>query len=98
MSNNKNTERLTITNGVDSFSLDKSECINLELKLNLSQRGKQYVLIGDYLYNYGAKYYTSSRPASLYIISNVEYEYLLKLKDLSYDDIKNGVYNGKPII
>ena len=89
---------LTITNGSDSFKLNCTECINLELKLNLSQMGKTYSAIGDYLYNYGVKYHTTSSQPSIYKISNVEYNYLLRLRDLAYDDIKNASYAGKPII
>ena len=89
---------LIITNGYDSFTMNCSECVNLELKLNISSMGKQYSAIGDYLYNYGAKYNTTSCPPSLYVLSDTEYQYLVKLRQLSYDDIKNASYTGKPIV
>ena len=45
---------LTITDKLNSFSLNKQESINLELKLNVTSKGHQLRFIGDVLYNFGS--------------------------------------------
>ena len=44
---------ITISDSLQSFSLDKRGAINLELKLNVTKYGRVWRPIGDALYNYG---------------------------------------------
>jgi hypothetical protein len=44
---------ITISDTLQSFSLDKRGAINLELKLNVTNYGRVWRPIGDALYNYG---------------------------------------------
>ena len=48
-----NTQKLELTNGIDSLFLSTEESIKLELKLNVSPHGRDWNKIGDALYNYG---------------------------------------------
>jgi hypothetical protein len=43
-------EKLNIISGKDKLVLNKQECINLELKFNVSKYGKEWSYIGDRLY------------------------------------------------
>jgi hypothetical protein len=44
---------ITISDNLQSFSLNKRDAINLELKLNVTKYGRVWRPIGDALYNYG---------------------------------------------
>jgi hypothetical protein len=43
-------EKLNIISGKEKLVLNKQECINLELKFNVSKYGKEWSSIGDRLY------------------------------------------------
>ena len=43
-------EKLNIISGEDKITLNKKQCINLEIKFNVSKYGKEWSHIGDKLY------------------------------------------------
>ena len=43
-------EKLNIISGENKIILNKQECINVELKFNVSKYGKEWSYIGDRLY------------------------------------------------
>jgi hypothetical protein len=43
-----------ISDGTIHFTLEPKECIDLELRLNVSSKGRQWSHIGDYLFDYGS--------------------------------------------
>lgn len=85
---------MRITDSVRSFFLNKSESIDLELKLNVTKHGKEWREVGDALYNYGA---TKAPYLEEYIVTTEQYDFLTYLntkpsyevcRDLSVKDIK----------
>jgi len=46
---------LVLTDGKQELKLNYEECVDLELKLNVSAYGKLWGHIGEVLYEYGAK-------------------------------------------
>ena len=66
---------LTITNTDHLFTLTEPQCIDLELKLNVTSKGKEWVHIGDHLFAYGTKKPIGDRL----VVNNDQYEFLQKL-------------------
>ena len=71
--------KLTIYNDNDSFSIYNSDILKLELSLNMSEYGKEWSHIGDYLYNYYVKEDFQDQPKSLLEVSKEQYIFLLDL-------------------
>lgn len=46
---------LKVTNGLEECHLTENQSIALELKLNVTSKGKVWAHIGDHLYNFGVK-------------------------------------------
>ena len=46
---------LTVTDNIERLELTEKESIELELKLNVTSKGKVWSKIGDHLYNFGTK-------------------------------------------
>lgn len=46
---------LTVRDNNERFELNEKESISLELKLNVTSKGKEWSKIGDHLYNFGTK-------------------------------------------
>jgi|UniRef100_A0A6C0E5E5 hypothetical protein len=66
---------ITISDNLQSFSLDKRGAINLELKLNVTKYGRVWRPIGDALYNYGV----SDDEVAEYTVTSEQYTFLQML-------------------
>lgn len=66
---------ITISDSLQSFSLDKRGAINLELKLNVTKYGRVWRPIGDALYNYGV----SDDEVAEYTVTPEQYTFLQML-------------------
>lgn len=74
---------LTITNTDHSFSVDTKQAIDLELKLNVTSKGKVWIHIGDHLFAYG----TSKQCEPTLVVNNEQYALLQTLRTRnSYND------------
>ena len=67
----------TVSDGASRFQLTKQECIDLELKLNVSAYGHAWAPVGDALFNWG----TNKLGADPHIdVSTFQYEFLKMLR------------------
>jgi hypothetical protein len=66
---------ITISDSLQSFSLDKRGAINLELKLNVTTYGRVWRPIGDALYNYGV----SDDEVAEYTVTQEQFAFLQML-------------------
>ena len=73
---------LTITDSTEQFTLASNETICLELKLNVTSRGRELSHIGDVLFDYAKK---DNLPETL-VLTPEQYKFLLLL--LSMDSYK----------
>jgi len=63
---------LTITNTDSSFTVTAREAIDLELKLNVTSKGREWVKLGDHLYAFGTK-----QPCSnVLVVTNDQFAFL----------------------
>ena len=67
-----------ISDGLIHFILDEKQCIDLELKLNVSSKSKEWGHISAYLYDYG-----TGRPnaATSIKVEHREYTFLCRLME-----------------
>ena len=63
---------LRITDSEHAFEIEKEEAIQLELKLNVTQYGKQWSYIGDKLYAFGS----GSESDDIFVVSAQQYAFL----------------------
>ena len=77
---------LTVTNTEQSFQLDAQSCVALELKLNVTSKGKVWSAIGDHLFNYG-----TNRPCKEFlVVTNEQFAFLEELQTkASYKECQN---------
>lgn len=68
---------ITTAQGVNMLELDRQECLQLELKLNVSPKGRDYIDIGDVLFSFAQGTYSESE----YVVSE---EAFLFLQDLHH--------------
>ena len=67
------------------FNLTKDEAKALELKLNVSSKGRPWIAIGDYLF----KFHTGEKVDNTYVASTEQMEFLIKLNGKkSWEDCK----------
>ena len=78
-------DKITITDGDKMFSLKQTECIDLELKLNITKYGHAWSYIGDYLYNSVNK--KDKIKSNVCQVTQFQLKYLNKLRQTSYDDV-----------
>lgn len=64
-----------ITNGTIYFFLTERQCVDLELRLNVTTKAKLWGHIGDYLFEYG----TGKSDKDILTVSDEEYTFLCKL-------------------
>ena len=69
---------LVLTDGKQELKLNYEECVDLELKLNVSAYGKLWGHIGEVLYEYGAKKSTKEKEIIIY---KEELDFLNRLID-----------------
>lgn len=67
--------RVTDNNG-NEFDIKSGECISLELKHNVTSKGKTWRFIGDHLYDFANKV---SGTSDTLTITTEQYEHLLLL-------------------
>lgn len=65
---------LRITDSEHVCEIDKEEAIQLELKLNVTQYGKQWSYIGDKLYAFGSG--SLSKSDDILVVSAQQYAFL----------------------
>jgi hypothetical protein len=70
----------TVSDGISAFHLSKQECIDLELKLNVTAYGHPWVAIGDALFNWGSN---KLQAADFVDVSTFQYEFLKMLREKS---------------
>ena len=71
-------EKLNIISGEDKLVLTKQECINVELKFNVSKYGKEWSHIGDRLY-YFAHPRNEEDRYNVFQIKPEEYAFIIPL-------------------
>ncbi len=70
------TTRIQVTDGQRVFTLNRRQCIEVELKLNVSPYGHAWVSIGDHLYNFGSALADSQKDL---VVDSTQYDYLSAL-------------------
>jgi hypothetical protein len=75
---------LKITNGIDNFYIEN---LDLEIKLNLSNKSFEYEDIGDHIYYYFAQNSFSKPRSDVLSLNNEEYLFMLNLNKKSLEDI-----------
>ena len=78
MQANSSENKLSITNGIEKLHLTAQESIQLELKLNVSPYGREWLTLGDALYSYG-----TTKNKNFMFVNNQQFDYL---KDLHTKD------------
>lgn len=73
-------DKLEITDGSRTFSLDRKEVLALELALNKSSYGKTYSKLGDYFFDF-VRYPKGNvhRPSSYLNVEKEQYDVLSKI-------------------
>jgi hypothetical protein len=78
---------LTITNNRESFEIKGKDIINLEIKLNITDYGKPWVIIGDHLYNFYNLRGCEKQPSNILNVKDFQYTFLQDLKNKSYNQV-----------
>ena len=78
---------LTVKCSDKSFIVKGTDVLQLELKLNLTLKGREYKKIGEHLYDFYTKEGCQGQPSNKLEINQEEYEYLLLLDNKSYQDV-----------
>ena len=68
----------TVSDGTSRFHLSKQDCIDLELKLNVTAYGHAWVAVGDALFNWGSNKLGADPQVD---VSTFQYEFLKMLRD-----------------
>lgn len=63
---------LTVTNTDASFTLTEAESVHLELKLNVTSKGKEWSTLGDHLFAYG----TGKSASEVLTVNNEQFAFL----------------------
>jgi len=77
----------TVRDGTSRFHLSKQECIDLELKLNVTAYGRPWVAIGDALFNWGSNKLGADPEI---MVTTFQYEFLEMLRGMNgWESCKN---------
>ena len=76
----------TLTTGYDNMYLTQREAIDLELCLNVTTVGREWVYIGDALYNFGTN---KSDAKTELIVSDHQFNFLQVLRTKTWQTCKN---------
>ena len=91
---NRDSKQFTIqlqNNINQKIVLSNDEIVKLELKLNLSPWSKEYIEIGNNLYDFHV-----GKPVSNYIkVSSDQFQNLKSLSEISYEDYKTEIYKKR---
>lgn len=79
-------KKLKITNGVDHFYVHN---LDLEIKLNLSNKSFEYENLGDHIYYFFAPNYFSKPRSDILCVDNEQFNFLYKLNSKELEDIFN---------
>lgn len=80
---------LTIRCGENTFTVSGKDILQLELKLNLTEKAREYSKIGDHIYNFYVKEDCKGQPSDVLEVDQSQYDYLLQLHHTSYQDVWN---------
>ena len=78
---------LTISDDTDSFDIEGRDIINLEIKLNMTEYGKEWINIGDHLFNFYNLIGFKNQPSNILRVKDFQYLFLKQLKDKSYNQV-----------
>lgn len=78
---------LTIVSGIKRFQVSNGEVLQLELKLNLTDKATEYSHIGDYLYSFYTKEGYKEQPSNILTVLSTEYSLLYDLHHTSYQEV-----------
>ena len=67
---------LTVKNTDSTFTLTECDAIDLELKLNVTSKGRTWAKLGDHLYAFG----TNQPCANVLVVTNDQFEFLTLLR------------------
>ena len=65
-----------ITDGIRQLILPQSECILLELKLNVTKYGKSWSFIGDFLFDFGSKNISADKMYKSVTVTAEQYDFV----------------------
>jgi len=63
------------------------DILKLELKLNLTEKSREYSHIGEHFYQFYVKEGCEGQPDDIIEVNKQQYEYLLQLHHKSYQDV-----------
>ena len=70
-----------------SFSIKGKDILQLELKLNLTEKAREYSKIGDHLYLFYTKEGCEGQPCDILKVNQLQYNFLFTLHHKSYQDV-----------
>lgn len=73
---------LRISNTNDYFDLEGINILNLELEFNHSNKGKEWIFIGDYLYKFYVLIGYENQPESILFLENEQYDFIKELNNI----------------
>ena len=85
---NRDSKQFTIQHNYQQIVLQNEEIVKLELKLNLSPWSKEYIEIGNNLYDFHV-----GKPVSNNIeVISEQFRNLKSLSEISYEEYKTEIY------
>ena len=78
---------LTIQCDTQTCTVKGRDILYLELKLNLTEKSREYSHIGEHLYQFYVKEGCEGQPVDIIEVNKQQYEYLLQLHHTSYQDV-----------
>ena len=73
---------LRISNTNDYFDLEGINILNLELEFNHSNKGKEWIFIGDYLHKFYVLIGYENQPESILFLENEQYDFIKELNNI----------------
>ena len=84
---------ITICCETQTFHVSNEDIIQLELKLNLTDKAQEYSKVGDHLYNFYTKEGCEGQPSNVLHVEQVIYDFLQHLHHTSYQEVWDKKYN-----
>ena len=79
------------------FSVKDREIIQLELKLNLTDKGNLWRDIGDHIFDFHNFQNCANQPSDILEVNLHQYNFLFELKDKTYDEVYKEKWGYYPI-
>ena len=76
---------LVITNTESRFTVTEAESVHLELKLNVTSKGKEWSTLGDHLFAYG----TNKSASEVLTVNNEQFAFLSLLMTKQWKECKD---------